>query len=119
MRFKLILSVVMLFALIGCAKAEDAKIGFNWKIDTAGKAAPILTYAPYQIDHLFGSNLDFQIWSFAGADAATGNLLGGGALVLHTPIAKNLWINLGIDCTFTDGAKPTWAGVIGFEILRF
>ena len=97
---------------------DESKIALNYKIGTDGLAAPILAYTPFKIDGLFGSKLDFQAWMFGGADPASGNALGGGALVLHLPAAKNLWLNVGIDCTFKDSSRPVFAGVIGFEILR-
>ncbi len=121
-RFIAVLALMCI--LIACAPQANAqdqsesKIALNYKIGTDGLAAPILAYTPWKIEGLFGSKLDFQAWAFAGADPASGNALGGGALVLHQPVAKNLWLNIGIDCTFRDNARPRYAGVIGFEILR-
>jgi hypothetical protein len=121
-RFIAVLALMCI--VIACstpAKAQtpdESKIALNYKIGTDGLAAPILAYTPWKIDGLFGTKLDFQAWMFGGADPASGNALGGGALVLHTPVAKNLWLNVGIDCTFKDSSRPVFAGVIGFEILR-
>lgn len=117
----LVVGMLALCPMFAAAQSppEQSLLSVNYKIDTAGKTAPIATYIPFQVKELFGSKLDFQIWTFGGVTVDNGSLLGGGALVLHTPIAKNLWINVGVDVSVVEGKRPVFAGIVGFEILRF